>query len=170
MKHLASTFLLILLPVIALMAQENELDKRNGFKDIKLATHVDSVRGIKFKRDIKEKNGAEAKLYEVEHADYESIGEVKVKSIEIKAYKNLIYEISVVTDKDPRLMKGMESVLGKPVYNMREDSYNWAGKTMSLKFRSHAKKELELLYSSYIVYGKMKEDKSKKIDDIANDF
>ncbi len=149
--------------------EENELDKRNGFKDIKLGASIDSVKGARFKKDIKEKHAA-AQVYEVVHPDYESIGEVKVFSVEVKTYKKLIYEISVVTEKDPRLMKAMESVLGKPVYNMRDESYNWATKKLALRFRSRSKKELELIYISYVVHAMMREDKDKKIDDIADDF
>lgn len=109
------------------LAQETELDRRNGFKDIKMAMLVDSVKGAKFKKDFKEKGHHEAKLYTVEHPDYQTIGEVKVNTIELKTYKGFIYEILVITDKDTRLMKGMESALGKPTYNVRDESYNWIG-------------------------------------------
>ena len=151
-------------------AQEAEIDKRNGFKDIKMASHIDSVKGAVFKKDIKEKGHHPAKLYVIEHPDYQTIGEVKIESIEVKTYKGLIYEISVKTEKDSRLMKGMESALGKPVYNVRDESYNWAGKNVGLKFRSHSKNQLELLYGSNVVYKIMREDKDKKIKDISGDF
>lgn len=153
----------------AVFAQESELDKRNGFKDIKLASPIDSVKGAKFKKDFKEK-GHPAQLYLIEHPDYATIGEVKVESIEAKAYKGLIYEINVITEKDERLMKGMEKALGKPVYNVRDESYNWAGQKVSLKFSSRSKSQLGLLYSSSIVYKMMREDKEKKIEDISGDF
>jgi hypothetical protein len=149
--------------------QETELDKRNGFKDIKLASSIDSVRGAKFKKDFKEK-GHPAKVFSIEHPDYATIGDVKVERIEVKTYKNLIYEIMVITTKDERLMKGMEKALGKPVYNLRDESYNWIGEKLSLKFRPHSKTQLELVYNSYVVHTLMKEDKNKKIEDIADDF
>jgi hypothetical protein len=152
------------------LAQETELDRRNGFKDIKLASPVDSIKGAIFKKDFKENGHHPAKLYTIENSDYQTIGEVKVNHIEVKAYKGLIYEISVITDKDQRLMKGMEGALGKPVYNVRDESYNWGGKNVGLKFRSHSKKQLELLYGSNIVHKMMKEDKEKKIKDISQDF
>ncbi len=152
------------------MTQETELDRRNGFKDIKMASPVDSVKGIKFKKDFKEKGHHEAKLYTVEHTDYQNIGEVKINSIELKAFKGLIYEIVVVTVKDTRLMKGLEAALGKPVYNVREESYNWIGQNLSLKFKSHSKNQLELRYTSAVVHQLMRDDKQQKIDDITNDF
>ena len=151
-------------------AQETELDRRNGFKDIKMASNIDSVKGAIFKKDFKEKGDIPAKLYEIEHPEYETIGEVKVNRIEIRTYKNLIYEILVITDKDQRLMKGMEKALGKPGYNLREDSYNWAGKNVSLKFTSYSKNQLQLLYGSKIIYKMMTDDKKQKIKDISSDF
>lgn len=147
-----------------------ELDRRNGFKDIKMAYPIDSVRGVKFKKDFSEKGNHPAKLYEVTDPSYLSIGEVKVNRIEVKTYKNHIYEILVITEKDTRLMKGMESALGKPVYDVRNDTYKWTGKNLSLTFKPVSKNELELLYTSYVVHKMMKDDKKKKIDDIADDF
>jgi hypothetical protein len=161
--------LFFILTIHSGFAQETEIDRRNGFKDIKMASHIDSVKGAVFKKDIKEKNHP-AKLYEIENPDYQSIGEVKVESIEVKTFKGLIYQISVITEKDSRLMKGMESALGKPTYNLREDSYNWVGENVALKFRSHKKNQLELLYGSFVVYRLMQEDKAKKIKDISGDF
>jgi hypothetical protein len=151
------------------IAQESDIDKRNGFKYIKLATPIDSVKGAKFKKDFKEKD-LPAKAFTIEHPDYSSIGEVKVVRIEVKTYKSLIYEIFVITDKDERLMKGMEKALGKPIYNVRDESYNWVGEKASLKFKAHSKSQLELLYNSVIVHNLMREDKSKKIEAIADDF
>jgi hypothetical protein len=164
------TFLLFLFILNYSFAQEAEIDKRNGFKDIKMATHIDSVKGAVFKKEIKEKGHHPASLYVVEHPDYQTIGEVKIEEIEVKTYKGLIYEILVITDKDTRLMKGMENALGKPVYNVRDESYNWVGKNVSLKFKSHSKNQLELQYGSKVVYKIMSEDKAKKIKDISGDF
>jgi hypothetical protein len=128
-----------------------------------------SIKGAKFKKDFKEKEHP-AKLYTIEYEDYSTIGEVKVDRIEVKTYKNLIYEILVITEKDERLMKGMEKALGKPIYNVRDESYNWVGEKASLKFKSHSKAHLELLYNSTVMHTMMREDKAKKIDDIADDF
>lgn len=147
-----------------------ELDRRNGFKDLKLGSRIDSVTGASFKKDIKEKNEFPAKLYEVEREDFKTIGEVKVKLVEAKAYKDLIYEIVVVTSKDTRLMKGMEKSFGKPVYILVTDSYNWKTDKLSLTFKDHSKSELRLTYRYYPVLKQMRIDKGKKIDDIAADF
>lgn len=149
---------------------QSELDQRNGFKDIKLGSIVDSVKGVKFKKEFTEENGAPAKLYEVEHPDYANIGEVKVNKIELKAYKDFIYEITVITEKDPRLMKAMESVLGQAKYNAKDEFYFWTGENLNLTFDSFSKKELKLVYKSFPVQKLMKKDKEKKVEDISNDF
>jgi hypothetical protein len=169
MKTATFSVLTFLLACTMSLAQETELDKRNGFKDIKLASNIDSLKGAAFKKDFKEK-GHPAKLYTVEHPDFESIGDVKINRIEVKTYKGLIYEILVITEKDERLMKGMERALGKPVYNIRDESYNWGSKNVGLRFSSFSKNQLQLLYTSNIIHNKMREDKSKKIDDISEDF
>lgn len=170
MKSIFALILLVTFNFTLSTAQETELDRRNGFKDIKMASPVDSVKGAKFKKDFKERGHHEAKLYIVEHPDYQSIGEVKINAIELKVYKGFIYEILVVTNKDTRLMKGMESALGKPLYNVREESYNWSGQNVSLKFKSHSKNELELRYTSAVVAKMMQDDKKQKVTDISNDF
>jgi hypothetical protein len=150
-------------------SQQTELDRRNGFKDIKLASPIDSVKGAIFKKDFKH-NGLPVKLYVIEHTDYSSIGEVKVNQIEASTYKGLIYQLVVFTEKDTRLMKAMESVLGKPTYNVRDESYNWGGENIGLKFRSHSRNQLSLDYTSMIIGRMMQEDKKQKVKDIANDF
>ena len=118
----------------------------------------------------REQNEFPAKLYEVDHPDYEKIGEVKVKRIELKSYKDSVYEISVVVDKDPRLMKALESVYGKADYDMKNETYFWKTENLILKFRSSGKNHLELLYTSFVIHRMMKEDKNRKVEDIANDF
>ncbi|MCI0750528.1 MAG: hypothetical protein L0Y35_01700 [Flammeovirgaceae bacterium] len=151
-----------------------ELDRRNGFKDIKLNSRVDSVKGVIFKKDHVEKFGEKdefpAKVYEVEHPDYQFVGPVKVNKIELKAYKNLIYEIVVLAAKDPRLMKGMESALGKAEFNVRSDSYVWSGKNLSLHFKPFDKDQVQLTYRSVPVTKMMKEDKKKEVQAVADDF
>ncbi|MCB0490336.1 MAG: hypothetical protein R2820_14370 [Cyclobacteriaceae bacterium] len=164
------TIFFIVISITAWSQSNPELAKRNGFKDIKLGMQVDSVSGVKFVKDIKEKNEYPAQLYEVDHPDYESIGEVKVKSVELKGYKGLVYEIGVITQKDTRLMKGMEKAYGKPKYILPTDTYNWTADSLSLTFKDYSKREIKLTYRSYPVLKMMRVDKGKKIDDIAEDF
>lgn len=171
MKHHCLVSSLLLLIAYGAIGQDlAELDRRNGFKDLKLGTPIDSVQGATFKKDIKEKNEFPAKLYDVEREDFKTIGEVKVKRVEVKTYKDLVYEIVVITDKDTRLMKGMQKSFGKPVYILPTDTYNWKTDKLSLTFKDHARNELKLTYRYYAVLKQMLVDKGKKIDDIAADF
>jgi hypothetical protein len=148
----------------------SELEKRHGFKDIRLVSHIDSVKGTKLKKEFKEKDEFPAKLYSVEHPNYEKIGEVKVDKVELKTYKDIIYEITVIADKDPRLMKALESLYGKAEYDIKTETYFWRTPNLILKFKSEGKNRLELVYISFPVHKMMKDDKNKKVDDIANDF
>ncbi|MBS1543151.1 MAG: hypothetical protein JST14_05925 [Bacteroidetes bacterium] len=164
-------FLIMTFASLVLYGQNlEELDRRNGFKDIKLGDSIDSVKGAEFKKDIKEKNEFPAKLYEVEGDGYKTIGEVKIRRVELKTYKSLIYEIDVITDKDTRLMKGLEKSFGKPVYILTTDTYNWKTEKLSLTFKDYSKGELRLTYRCYPVIKMMAVDKGKKIDAIATDF
>lgn len=147
-----------------------ELDRRNGFKDLKLGTSIDSIKGAEFKKEVKEKNEFPAKLYEIENPEYKHIGEVKVKAVEVKTYKGMVYEIVVITHKDTRLMKGMTKSFGQPKYILTTDTYNWLGETLSLTFKDHSRNEIKLTYRSFALIKEMYADKGKKIDDIADDF
>lgn len=164
------TFFLFILAAPLLAQDKAELVRRNGFKDLKLGSPIDSVKGAEFKKDVKENNEFPAKLYEVENPAYNSIGEVKVKRVEVKTYKDKVYEIIVITDKDTRLMKGLIKSFGEPIYIIPTDTYNWKAETLSLTFKDHSKKEIRLTYRYYPILKMMREDKGKKVDDIAQDF
>ena len=171
MKQVALLLSLFLCITTAAVSQDGEeLMKRNGFKDLQLGSEIGTVVGATFKKDIKEKNEFPAKLYQVKNPEYASIGEVIVKKVEVKTYKDFVYEINVITDKDTRLMKGMEMAYGKPVYIIPTDTYNWKAETLSLTFKNNSKKTILLTYRCYPVLKMMAEDKGKKIEDIADDF
>jgi hypothetical protein len=167
-----SLLLLIILSAITqLYAQSiSELERRNGFKDIKLGERIDSLNGAQFKRDLKINDEFPAKFYTVEDPAYSKIGEVDIDRVEVVAYKDVIYEITVITHKDPRVMKALESIYGLAEYDMKRETYFWKGTDIVLKFRSHSKSKLEMIYTSPKVLAVMKEDKGKKVQAIADDF
>lgn len=167
---LLSVFFLFSTCTVAFCQDLAELDRRKGFKDIKLGSRIDSIKGAEFKKDALEKNEFPVKLYSVDHETYESIGEVKVKKVEIKTYQNMVYEIMVITPKDTRLMKGLQKSFGKPIYILPTDTYNWKTDSLSLTFKDNARNELRLTYRYYPLLKKMQVDKGKKIDAIAEDF
>lgn len=162
--------LILLMSTFSLRAQDvNELERRNGFKEIKLGSSIDSVKGATFKKDIIERKEFPAKVYETEHPDYMTIGDVEVKKISIKTYKGLIYEMDVETVKDPKVMRGLEKSYGKATYSIRTESYYWKGQTLSLTYKGH-RKEIKLTYRSGPVINMMYEDKGKKVEEVAEDF
>src|SRR5258707_13065703 len=143
----------------------NELARRNGFKDIKLGSPVDSVKGAQFQKDFKELKEFEAKLYEVRNPAYEKIGEADVKDVELKTYRGLIYEIIVTTPKDPRIMRRLEKSYGKATYNLRTENYAWrAPEQLSLVYKGHHK-EVTLIYKSIPLIKMMYADKKKKVEE-----
>lgn len=162
--------LFVLLSIRCLSQDLAELDKRNGFKGLKLDDPIDSAVGSVLLKEFKEKDEYPAKLYVIKHPEYERIGEVKINKVELKTYKDHIYEIKVVANKDPRLMKALESLYGKAEYDLKNDTYFWKTDNIILKFQSEGRNKLGLLYISYGLHQRMKDDKSKKVDDIANDF
>ena len=170
MTKVISFILFIVISSISFGQDIEELERRNGFKDLKLGSPIDSIKGAEFRKEVKEKGEFPAKLWEIENDNYKSIGEVKVKSVEVKTYKDLIYEIVVITNKDTRLMKGMTKSFGQPKYILVTDSYNWVAHTLGLTFKDHSKHEIKLTYKSYPVIKMMYADKGKKIDEIAEDF
>ena len=147
-----------------------ELERRNGFKTIKLNYPVDSVNGAAFKSDLIEKGGFPVKVYAVTGEEFKTIGEVKIERIQLKTYKGLVYEIIVITEKNPNLMKAFSKALGKPSFSIRTNLYSWRSKSVVLYFEPTGKDNLKLTYKSYPVFQKMAEDKGRKVDDVMNDF
>ena len=161
---------LLLLITFSLSGQNvSELDRRNGFKDIKLGNPIDSVKEAVFKKDIVELKKYPAKIYETKHADYLSIGEVVVKKVQIKTYKNLVYEINVFLPKDQRIMQGLEKSFGAATYSVRLHAYYWNAENLSLVFKGD-KKKIQLTYKSAPIIKMMNDDKNQKIDQVAEEF
>ena len=64
MTHKLKILLLLLIGFSNSFGQGlSELDKRSGFKDIRLATVIDSVKGYKLVKEFKERDEFPAKLF-----------------------------------------------------------------------------------------------------------
>ncbi|HLT80473.1 MAG TPA: hypothetical protein VKZ86_05545 [Cyclobacteriaceae bacterium] len=163
---------LLIIAVHGLVAQSTaELDSRNGFKDIRLGTRADSVKGARLRKEFTIRDNVyPSQTYVVDHPDYASIGDVKVRSVELGAYRNLIETITLITEKDPRLMRALENLFGAATYDARNNRYFWRGESIILTYQSHAKKDLLLEYRSLLIPHMMSEDRRGKIDKIADDF
>lgn len=169
-KNIYLVFITVFIFQTAYSQELTELDKKNGFKDIYLAYPVDSIKGIKLKKEFKEKYNVMAQIYEVDNPEYAAVGSVEVKKVELKVYEGLIYEIRVITEKDPKLLKGLEQNYGTAFYNVRSATYTWTGTNVGLTFIANSKKTLELVYTSSIVHKMMREVKNEKIKEVADDF
>jgi hypothetical protein len=157
------------LNIFAYSQNSNRSETVEGFKDIKLGASIDFLKGEKkLRKEIKE--GALVQIYTIEHTDYSQIDEVPVIDIELKVYKNIIFQIQVVTAKNPKLMKALESRYGKAKYDGINSTYFWKDAKAILKFSTYSKNRLLLVYTSYLILNEMKRDKAKKVDDIADDF
>ena len=156
----------------ALGQSVEQLDAKNGFQDLVLMSDVKKYQQLSFKRNIPdEKYKLEsADLYNGVKSHFTDIGGIKIQKVEVKAYQDLIYEIVVVADKDPKLYKGLSSRYGKGVYSIKNNGYNWSGEKVRLEFASVGKKGVRLTYFSKPMSLVFKQGKDQEVKDIANDF
>lgn len=164
------TLALLLISYTLGFAQNKELDKRNGFKDIKLNSKASSYEGLEFKKDVNDKLFPEASLYMPKKGFYETIGGKKIHSLTVKTYRGDIFEIKVIINKDPDLYKGLKKNFGDPKYDLRKEEYYWSAEKLRLSYASLSKSKIVMTYFSFPMKAKLKEDKKKEIETIADDF
>ena len=63
-----------------------ELDRRNGFKDIKMTSLVSSYEGLEYKKDIEDEVFPNSKVYVPKKGYYENIGNIKIHELEVMSY------------------------------------------------------------------------------------
>ena len=147
-----------------------ELDKRNGFKDIKMVSDVTQYEGLEYDGDIEDEKFKTLSVYKSKKGFYESIGPVVVHEVEVLAYKGEVYKIHVITEKDPKLYHGLKKAFGKVTHSPRSNNYYWATDNLVLIYESYSKNKLRLIYQSYIIEAKLKQEKKDEIDSISEDF
>ena len=149
-----------------------ELDAKNGFKELVLMSDVKQYEHLTFKKGIEDDKYKldEVDLYNGARNHFSDIGGIKIQRVEVKAFQNLIYEIKVTVDKDPKLYKGLSKKYGKGAYSIQNNGYNWAGSKVSLEFASSGKNEVQLTYFSKLMNEVFKQGKEKEVEDIADDF
>jgi len=168
----SSIFILFLLAIsVAGKAQgAEELEKRNGFKDIKLMSAVSSYEGLVLKKETEHERYKTVGIYKAKKGFYETIGTLNIKELEVKTYKGGIFQIFVLVEKDPKLYRGLKKSFGPPEFSLRGQTYYWATPKLKLSFRSHDKNSVELVYYSYLMEKELDEEKKQEIDDISSDF
>jgi len=165
--------ILFVLPAFFSLAQSSEaLDEKNGFQDILMLSSARNNKKLEFKKDLDHEKVPlrQVQYYEAAKGEYESIGTVKIKSLEVWAYQDQVFQIRVLTEQDTDLYKGLRQLFGKPDYSIREDLYYWSGNKVRLSYRAESKSRLELIYFSQLLDDILKQEKKEEINSIADDF
>lgn len=171
MKRNTCITLSLLMIQINLFGQDLwELDRRNGFKDLKLGSNVEQYEGVVLVGPAEDESVPEGKRYTSKSGYYQDIGGIKITGLDVNVYRSQIYSISVKTVKDPNLLKALRKAFGKSAQILGNTSYEWKTDKLILVYRSYSKQEIELFYNSFDMRKKMKQDKDKKVQEIADDF
>jgi len=164
-------FILLFLPVLSPGQGLEALDKRNGFKDIKLMSSPKSYEGLAIKKEgVDDETFPGSTVYEAKKGHYEQIGSVKIHDLEVYAYKDAIYKIIVISEKDPKLYKGLKKAFGDPEFAYGYEQYYWSADNLKLTYASHSRNKIIMTYLSYRMVEKRKQEKKQAIEDIVDDF
>lgn len=151
-------------------SQNRVLDEKNGFQDIKLNSDVSLYPGLVLKKKIVMRNVSDTELYMSKSGFYKDVGGIKIYKLEVIAYRGIVYEISIIAEKEPKFYKGLEKTYGEGVYSMKDNKYHWKGSKLNMDYQSHGKSKVRLKYHSLEVDILIKKDKIKEIEGIADDF
>lgn len=169
--------LLIHVPILMLsispgFSQTNQaLEEKHGFQDILLDDQISSYPGLGYKKDIRiKKSEKPVKLYIREKGYYDRIGDVRIKKLEVKTFLGIIIEISIITEKNPDIMKALKSLYGEPNYSVRANFWEWQSEGVILGLRAEGKNKLIIVYSSRKFNQYIVDDKNEDIDKISTDF
>ncbi len=163
-----SLLVVLSLSSLALAQSNKELDARNGFKDIKLLSNVTKNNALAFWKE--QKNKEEHSFYRPVKGSYEIIGNVKIHSLRVATYRNLIYEIVVITEKNEELFRGLEKAFGKIKYSVGSQVSYWESENVKLTYEPENKTKVKLTYSAKGINQIIATDKKKAIEDLSSEF
>ncbi len=149
---------------------QGELERKIGFKGIVLGSYITKHTELEYKKEHKDKNIPEAKIYHRKQHSYTDIGGIKILDLEVKVYRGTIYEIDIITEKDNKLAKSLKKAFGTPNYSVRSGTYNWGSPSVSLSMIGKGKSKIELIYRWSGIKGLVKKDHQVEIDEISGDF
>lgn len=166
------TFLILIVFSHGILAQDkiHPLDEKGGFQDIMLDSLISQYPGLKEKKKIDEELFPETILYVNNKGVYETIGRVKVYSVEVKTYKDRIYEIIVTTEYDPAIYQGLTRNFGEGQYSLRKKAYQWSSHNVALYFKKEKKSRLQLIYHSKRMDRRRRDEIKKSYTDVSDDF
>ena len=145
-----------------------ELDKRNGFKDIKLLSEISSYSTLEFSKKVK--GQPKHAIYKPTNGQYKNIGEVAINKLSVYTYGELIYRIEVVVDKDEQLFRSLEKAFGKIHSSIASKDSFWEGSKVKLTYSVEGSKKVKLIYSSKEINLIINQDKKKDIDSLSTEF
>jgi len=161
-------FFLISLSFTALGQNSEELDRRNGFKDIKLLSDISEMEGLEYWKA--QKNQPKHDLYRNVKGAYTSIGEVRVYKVTVYTYRNLAYKIEIIAEKNEKLFRSLEKAFGKIKYSMGSQISYWAGEEVRLNYESVGSSKIKLTYSAHGINQIIASDKKKAVDSLSDEF
>jgi len=163
--------ILILISGIGFSQTNEALEEKHGFQDIRLDDQVSNYPGLKYKKDVDiKKSEKPIKLYVKNKGYYDLIGDVRIKKLVVKTFLSKIIEISIISEKDPNIMKALKSLFGEPNYSVRANFWEWQSEGVNLGLRAEGKNKLMIVYSSRKFNQYILEDKNKDVESISTDF
>lgn len=160
--------LTLLIGSITLQAQNDELDARNGFKNIKLLTKASEYSELKFNKAQEQENKA---IYVRTAGSLQYIGDIQIKELNVYTYNDIIYRIEVATGKNTQLFKGLEKAYGKSKFAVVTNVYVWKGENVALTFASEkGGKRVVMNYTTPKIKEIIKQDEEQKLKALSDDF
>ena len=162
------TLLLLGISVSSFSQFSKELDKRNGFKDIKILTDVTSYPGLEYWKE--DKSQIDHAIYRATNGNYEKIGEVDIYKITVYTYRKLIFKIEVTTANNEKLYRSFEKAYGKLNSSLAASYSYWDGEKVRLNYETLGSKKIKLTYLSKQIKQMIALDKKKAIDTLSSEF
>ena len=170
-RELLIILILTLNSIIILNAQSsNELERRKGFKGIVLGSQVEEYSDLVYKKEYKDKNIPDSRIYSRKSNTYTDIGGIKILDLEVKVYRGTIYEIKVITKNDSKFAESLKKAFGSPNYSVRSGMYTWGSPSVSLSMISKGKSRFELIYLWTGIKQLVQKDRQAEINQISEDF
>lgn len=166
--RLLITLLFLVISVSGFSQFSTELDKRNGFKDIKILTDVTSYPGLKYWKE--DKSQADHAIYRATNGNYEKIGDVEIYKITVYTYRKLIFKIEVTTANNETLFRSLEKAFGNINSSLAASYSYWDGENLRLKYETLGSKKIKLTYLSKRIKQMIALDKKKAIDNLSSEF
>ena len=162
------TFLFLSFSIASFGQFSKELDKRNGFKDLKILTDVSLYPGLEYWKDDKDK--LDHAIYRAKNGNYKTIGDVEIYKITIYTYRNLIFKIEVITENDEKLYRSLEKAYGKLNSSIAASYSFWDGENLRLNYETIGSKKIKLTYLSKQIKQMIALDKKKAVDSLSSEF